>query len=319
MTRDVRIAGIAVEQFGVFTRAQAIAGGFTARMIQHRLETGAWIMLHPAVYALAGTPATWERDQLAACYWSRGPAAGLSAGYLHGLPGFDKRTLEVVTRDRRRAMPRCGIVVHCTNRLPAEQVVDIRGIPATSIERTLFDLCARVSQRDAAIAVDNALSRGLTTIGLLDHCLYRTARRGRKGCARLRELVVKRASLGKFPTSPLETVVFEMLVESGLPLPEIQQPLYDSQGRFLARPDFIYPDVRLVIEAHSRLWHEGAEARASDAERDERLRAADYDVLYVTWIDATQYRERTLGLIRRFLEEPHSELRASHRSQLLLS
>ena len=215
-------------------------------------------------------------------------------------------------------MPRCGITVHCTKRLPSDQVVVARGIPTTTIERTLLDLCGRFSRRDAAIALDNALTRGLTTLGLLDYCLYRTARRGRNGCARLRELVKARVELDRLPTTPLESVVLEMLLSSGRDAPKLQYPIHGRDGSFIAQPDFVYPKEKLVIEAHSRLWHEGLEFRTKDATRDRKLRREGFDVLYVTWADATRYRERTLAIIDEYLEGRRGSLGEADRSHLLL-
>ena len=260
----------------------------------------------------------WRRDQIAACYWSRGAAAGIAAGHLFGLPGCEHPPIEVVTQIRQRAMPRCGVIVHATRRLPREQVGTIDSIPVTRIERTLLDLCGQLSRQGRAIAVDHALSRGLTTVGELDYCLYRTARRGRNGCGRLRELVTERAGLGALPTSPLETIVLQMVIDSGLPMPELQHKIFDDDS-FVARPDFVYVKEKLVIEAHSRLWHEGKHARDVDAERDARLRRAGFDVLYVTWADATQYRDRTAALIARRLQGESLELNGPERALVLLS
>lgn len=317
--RERLLYELARRQHGVFTRMQAKECGFSNRMIQHRLEFGLWIHLHPTVYCIAATPETWERDQLAACLWSKGPAAGVAAGHLHKLPGCEKPPIEVVTRVRQRAMPMCGVIVHATNRLPAEQVGSIDSIPVTWIERTLLDLCGQFRPRGSAIALDNALSRGLTTLGQLDYCLYRTARRGRNGSGRLRNLIRDRAELGVVPTSPLETVVLQMLIDCGLPMPELQHRIYDDQGVFVARVDFCYPREKLIVEAHSRLWHEGKEARTADLKRDARVRDLGFEVLYVMWADATQYRDRTAAQILRRLEGERSQLRDSERAQLLLS
>ena len=310
---------VAEAQFGVFTRRQCKELGFSSRMIQHRLESGVWVVLHPAVYCLAGTPPSWERDQIAACYWSKGASAGVAAGHLFGLPSCESPPIEVVTQIRQRAMPRCGVIVHATNRLPGEQVGSVGGIPTTRIERTLLDLCGQFGRQRAAIAIDHALSRGLTTLGQLDYCLYRTARRGRNGSGKLRALIKERFQLNQHPTSPLETVVLQMLIDSGLPLPRLQHKIYDADGRFVARPDFVYVEPKLIIEAHSRLWHEGKQARDADLERDRRLRGLGFDTMYVTWPDATQYADRTSRLIARRLEGIDNELRGSERAHLLLS
>ena len=317
--REAALLPLAERQHGVFSRRQCKEVGFTNRMIQYRLESGLWIALHPTAYCQAGTPPTWKRDQIAACFWSRGAAAGVAAGHLFDLPGCEKPPLEVVTQVRQRAMPRCGVIVHATNRLPREQVGSVESIPSTRIERTLLDLCGQFDKRRAAIALDHALSRGLTTIGQLDYCLYRTARRGRNGSGKLRNLIRERAELKQHPTSPLETLVLQMIIDHGLPLPALQHKIYDERGRFVARPDFVYVEQKIVIEAHSRLWHEGRYARDADMVRDAKLRALDYDVMYVTWPDATRYQDRTAGLIARRLDAVEGELSDSERAHVLLS
>lgn len=285
-------------------------------MIHYRLETGRWVALHPEIYVVAGTPPSWHRDEIAAVFWAQGLAGGRAAGKLHGLPGCDDAPIEVLTTLRHKVMPRCGVVVHLTKRLPPEQIVTIDSIPTTSIDRTLLDLCGQMTRRRAAIALDSALFRGLTTIGDLDFCLYRTARRGRNGCAVLRDLVRERIDLTTFPNSPLETVMFEELFAPGfVPMPELQYELFDSSGRSIARPDFVYPEERIVIEGHSKLWHDGKEARTHDLERHEDLVANDYRVLYVTWPDVTQYLQRTVARIRQLRAE-RAVPRASERAHV---
>jgi len=299
LERERRLWDLARTQFGVLTRGQALSLGYTPRMIQHRTECGAWGVLHPAVYAVAGTPISWKRDQMAACLWAEGVSAGLAAGYLYELPGCDHPPVEIVTKRRFRQMPRCGITVHTTTRLPRDHVTITKGIPCTTIERTLLDLCGSLRERQAAIAIDNALFRGLTSIGNCDHCLYLAARRGRPGCAVLRRKIKARWELDEFPNSPLETVAFEFFAGSSLPMPELQCEIHDSDGSFVARPDFLYRDARLVIEAHSRFWHSGVEARKSDLVRHERLTVAGYRAIYLTWADLTRDADSTERLIER--------------------
>ena len=102
-------------------------------------------------------------------------------------------------------------------------------------------------------------------------------------------------------------------------MPDMQVDILDKGGGLVARPDFVYLDRKLVIEAHSRLWHEGKEARDSDVVRDEDLRREGFDVLYVTWADATIYRDRTIALIERRYHGLEDDSRAPWRAQLLLS
>ena len=198
-------------------------------------------------------------------------------------------------------MARCGIVVHLTKRLPHEQITKRDALPCTTVERTLMDLCAQWDHRRAAIAIDQALFRRLTTLGSLDHCLFLTARRGRNGCGRLRTHLKKRLTLTTFPNSPLETVIFEMIVDAGLPLPELQYVIRDQRGHFIARPDFVYPEQRLIIEGHSKLWHSGVYAEEGDRARGAKLLQEGFRVVYLSWADAISHRDRTVDLIRAHL------------------
>ncbi len=288
-------------QHGVFTRSDAKASGHSARTIKRRVEERVWERIYPGVYTFPAIPPSWLRDQSAAARWAPGLAAGQAAAFLHGLPGFDDPPIEVLTHNNK-VVPHSGIRIHVTTRLPREHVAIVQNIPCTSIERTLLDLCGQVRRRRAAIALDHALHRGLTTLGALDHCLYLTARRGRNGCGVLRELVKARLDLREFPNSPLETVVFDMIAGSGLPYPELQHEIFDDAGRFVARPDFVYPAEKLVVEAHSKLWHDNKEVASHDAAKYRRLKDLGYEVAYVTWADATEYSTGTLRKIEVLLD-----------------
>lgn len=299
-TADARLDLLARGQHGVFTRADALRCGHSARTVKRRIEIRQWEPIFQGVYTFPSVPSSWLRDQSAAARWVRGWAAGKAAAYLHELPGFEDRALEVLT-ENRKVVPHSGVIVHVTTRLPREHRTIVQNIPCTSVERTLLDLCGQVRRRRAAIAVDHSLHRGLTTLGDIDHCLYLTARRGRNGCGILRELLHERLELREFPNSPLETVVFEMLVDAELPVPQLQHEIFDTDGRFVARPDFVYPTEKLVLEAHSKLWHEGPALGHRDEIRHRRLVELGYTIMYVTWADATRFAQGTTEKIRSSL------------------
>ncbi|HYI46782.1 MAG TPA: hypothetical protein VE174_15095 [Actinomycetota bacterium] len=299
---DRAVENIAQRQYGVFRHTQALACGHTDDTIRYRLKSGRFEALHPRVYGIAGASPSWHRDQVAACFWSDGVASHRAAGFLWKLPGCDDPPLEITTSDIR-VVPRCGIQVHHTLRMPAEQLRKIKSVPVTSVERSLLDLGAVFSETRVAMALDDGLRRGLTTLGDLDRCLYLTARRGRRGCAVLRRLVHRRLSVRNTPHSPLETLIFELLSNSSLPLPEMQHELTDQDGHFIARPDFVFPEWKLVIEGHSRKWHWGDHASSRDAARHNEITAAGFRVLYVTWADVMDSPAATLRKIELALRE----------------
>lgn len=274
------------EQHGVFSRKQAMAAGYRRSTIDSKIRSGEWVSLHPGIYCDGGMPRSWLRDMSAAVMWAYPAcASGRAAAFLHRLPGFDEPEFELVTTNRR-VTSRCGINVHHTKRLPEDQIERVQGIRCTSVERSVMDLCGLVGRRRAAIALDHCLSRGMSTLGSFDFCLFLVARRGRNGCGILRNLVQERWDLSGFPESPLETIIFEQLASSGLPLPVPQFELLDRAGHPMARPDFVWPDEKLIVEGHSRLWHKGKELEKRDRERHLKLRDHSYRIIYVSWPDA---------------------------------
>lgn len=310
---DRSLATIAEWQFGAFTRAQAVSCGHTEATIKRRLRVGVWRRVLPAVYALTGSAPSWHQRQMAACLWIPDAlAAGRAAGFLYGLPQCDAPPVEIMT-SRQRRNPHPTTVVHHTIWLPREQATMLDGIPVTSIERTLMSLSAQLSRRDSAMAIDQALTRGLTTLALLDRHLFFTARQGRDGCRPLREITKDRLVLDQAPNSPLETLIYEMVLEEGLPIPKAQLKIHDGKGAFVARPDFAYPDQRVIVEGHSRLWHDGFEMSINDVKRERRLETLGYRIVYATWVDVTRNRRATADLIRRMLADP--SLRASQGSR----
>ncbi len=68
-------------------------------------------------------------------------------------------------------------------------------------------------------------------------------------------------------------------------LPEVvpQYEILDASGRFVARVDLAIPSVRLGLEAHSRRFHFGPEAESLDEQRDVRVAACGWELLYLGW------------------------------------
>jgi hypothetical protein len=274
--------------------------GHTRKTIQYRLEAGLLEALHPNVYMFAGTPWTWERDQMAACLWARAAAHGLAAGRLWQIPGCEDAPIEILTASSKM-VPHGGVIVHFTKRLPDDQLTQIRRIPVTSVERTLLGLAAQWRAQKVAVAVDDVFRRGLSDPEKVDRFLAKTARRGRDGCAVLRRLAKQRSTQGGIATSPLESIIYQLLTDSHLPMPELQTEIHDDSGCFVAKVDFLYRAHRLIIEAQSYKWHAGYTGWARDMDRFNRLSALGYRILQVTWEDATRNKEATLRRIEATL------------------
>src|SRR3954447_6361471 len=142
---DRRVAEIAAVHHGVFSLGHLQDLGTSHRARQHRLDTGRWHQLHDGAYRLAGAPRTWKGSLLAACWagGSRAVASHRSAAALWQLPGRREDLIELTTPRWRRAR-HDGLLVHESTALGVRDITILDAIPVTTVERTIFDLCASV-------------------------------------------------------------------------------------------------------------------------------------------------------------------------------
>ena len=85
----------------------------------------------------------------------------------------------------------------------------------------------------------------------------------------------------------LERRFLRLVREAGLPRPLTQRRIR-SDGRHVARVDFLYENRRMVIEVTGRLGHSDPRNRARDAQRRNELQDLGYAVFEYTWADVTR-------------------------------
>ncbi|KAA8957901.1 type IV toxin-antitoxin system AbiEi family antitoxin [Mycobacterium sp.] len=178
--------------------------------------------LFPDVYAPRSSASSLRRNTVGAWLWSgrNGVIAGRAAAALHGAQWIDADTpIELIWRNGR---PPPGIV--CRNeRIDADEIVDIAGLPVTSPARTALDL-ARHLPRDVAVRHLDALARatGITASDALSLAeRYRRARGLRRSKAALN-------LMDPGAESPKETWLRLVLVDAGLPAPRTQIRVTDG-------------------------------------------------------------------------------------------
>lgn len=283
---DIRVEEVAARQHGVFTRDQARAVGASVDACERRLASGLWVSSgHAGVYALRGHAPTWHQRLIAGVL--AGPAGTVashrSAAMLHGV----REGTPVEVTVPMRAQHRLPGVVH---QLPVASndrcVVD--GIPATRIDRTLFDLAAVLGEVQVERAVEAALRSGLTTRERLASYAEEAGRRW--GAGRFRR-VVGRCSAGRPTGSELEVRFLQLLRAAGLEEPVRQHEVrVDGQRYFL---DFAYPARRLAIELDGRAFHGFDEERR----RQNSLILAGWTLLRFTWVDVTERGGATVAAV----------------------
>ncbi|MDQ3661834.1 MAG: hypothetical protein M3454_12400 [Actinomycetota bacterium] len=290
----VRCAALMGRQFGLITRIQARRAGLSERQIDHRLQSGMWRLVHPRVYAASEYPVDWHQRSLAACLWA-GPPAALShrsAGLLWKLEGIVGSRVEITTP---RRLADSTVLIHRSSLLKRDDVTHIRGLPVTSVGRTLLDLAAVVPLERFEIALDSALCRGLTSTRRLGSEIGAQAR-GRPGAAALRKAV----SNYQHPPieSPLERRFLKLVRAAGLPEPAAQHAIY-ADGKLVARVDFAYTELRLGIEVDGCQWHSGRRRWACDLVRRNELTTLQWRILHITSDDMSGRGDRAIELIKR--------------------
>ncbi|MDX6658756.1 MAG: hypothetical protein QOH62_3549, partial [Solirubrobacteraceae bacterium] len=134
--------GLVTDQWGVMTRAQLRAHGFSDTAIARQLDAGALHRLYRGVFAVAPAAVLRPEGRWLGAVLACGEGAALShrsAAVCWALLEERWAFVDVTTSARGRKGSE-GVRLHRTRRLDASDVVVVRRIPVTSVERTLMDL-----------------------------------------------------------------------------------------------------------------------------------------------------------------------------------
>lgn len=267
-----------------FTWAQAKALGFTRAQLEQLLDTRRIVRVLRGVYQPADLPDTIENRARAAALVV-GPFAVLcdrTAAWLHGVDTFDFRELEILPpletfRLRGRGRSRRPECVGGERDLLPRDVETVGGVKVTTPVRTALDLGCGLRRRDALAALDSYMRlRGVERRQLYVELPRYFRRRGVVQLRRLLPLADPRSE------SPGESWTRMEIVDAGLPVPELQWWVYDTNGRPLWRLDMAYPKSRVAVEYDGREFHEPEAKREHDRARRTWLRDHGWTVIVVT-------------------------------------
>ena len=296
---DRACAEIAEKQFGLISRDQAIGTGMSERAIGRRLGAGRWRQVLPGVYRLAGAPASWEQSLKAATLWG-GEGCVVShraAAALHGLAGFARQGVEVQSS---RRLQHSDVLAHRTCFTSSLYPVSIKGIPTTSVTRTLIDLAGTVTREAIEEALDDALRRGLTDLGRLRGVLRRSGST-RRGARVLRQLIAARDGKREKTDSQLEDQLLRLIRSRGLPPPEIHLDVCHGDER-ICEVDMAYPNERVAIEVHGYRFHSARSAWERDQRRENALVRAGWSVLKATSSQLDRNPDSFIDTLRALLK-----------------
>src|SRR3954452_8608054 len=279
-----RIAAVAERQYGVVARAQLVELGLGLKAIEHRLSVRRLHPVHRGVYAVGQRRLPRESRWMAAVL-ALGPGTVLShrAGAAHWEIAPWNGVPEVTTA--RKAPSRDGIGVHRTC-LPPDEITAHRGIPITTVPRTLFDLAAQVPERLLERAINEAEVRRLWDELSLDSLLKRYPRH--PGNRVVRAALRKRRAGATVTRSELEERFLTLLDEAGLPRREMNVLVEGFEV------DVLWRAQRVVVELDGRSTHGTAAAFERDRGRDRALQVATWRTIRIT---ARQMANDSLSLV----------------------
>ncbi len=277
---DVAVGKVAATQYGVFTHGQAVLAGASEGQIKVRRRRGHWLRLRQGVYAVAGTPETYERRVMATVLAANegAVASHLTAAALHGFPDVSPDTLEIsVPPGSHPRLP--GVARHRPARLAGIDVSVVGGIPVTSYARTLVDCTARLSLGQIARALDAGLVAKKVSLFAVERVLEGLSAGPNRRPTVIRTLLDERGDETDKGESRPEMRVYRVLVAAGLPAPT-QQHWVDVGARY--RLDLSYPEAKVAIEYDSWKFHGTRTAFDGDRKRDRLLQIAGWTILRFT-------------------------------------
>ncbi|SDT73002.1 endonuclease domain-containing protein [Jiangella sp. DSM 45060] len=174
-------------------------------------------------------------------------------------------------------------------------VIEVHGLPVVRPERTFVHLAASW-RLDDLVALGDAMLRRWATPELLYDEVAGLARR--RGIVRARDAV---RLIRPGVDSPMETRVRLLIVDAGLPCPEVGVNVIDHTGTWLARPDLSYPDLKIAIEYDGDHHRTDQRQWQRDRFRDEQLRDAGWIVIPLTADDVLRHPQRSVDRIRRYV------------------
>jgi very-short-patch-repair endonuclease len=286
-TVEEKVGRLAASQHGVVTRGQLLRAGISVDQIAHRVRTGALLPVHRGVYRVGHRSPSLEARYLAAVLACGEGAllSGRAAAHLYGLLKGPAPPPVVTTRTEHRVP---GVTTR-QSRQP-DRGTTWRGIPITTIARTLVDVAADLPLDALARACHEAGVKHRTTPRQVDAVLAQ--RPNSPGAHNLHSILRGDA---RVTLSKLEKRFLQLVRKEGLVLPLTNRP---AGGR---RVDCRWPEQRLTIELDSYQFHNSRHSWEQDRRRERAAHARGDELRRYTYGDVFDYPADMLTELRALL------------------
>jgi len=260
---DEHISRLAAAQHGVLTWWQLRERGVGEGAIKRRAKIGRLVRVYRGVYAAGHSELTLDGRRMAAVL-ACGPDSALSHRAATGAYALRPAWREWLEVSCNRDVRVPGVIIH---RVKTMEVTTLRGIPITTVARTLADLADVTNPRILRQVLDQA------EILRLDAPIE--IKNGRRGAGRLKEALAQLDPLPHVPRSELERRFLDLC-----PVPPVIGLVVEGY-----ETDFAWPAQRLVVETDGWGTHSTKMAFGEDRRRDVMMRLAGWTVLRFTYRD----------------------------------
>ena len=279
---DAELAALATRQHGVVALAQLRELGLGDSAVSKRVATGRLHRVYRGVYAV-GHPALSREGSWRAAVLMAGEGAALShlsAALLWRVWRGGAKWIDVAAPHRRRS--RAGVRIHECRHLHPRDLTYWRGIPVTTVARTLVDLTDELDEHRLANVIHEAAFRKRFDLAATRAAMVRA--NGRHNLALLHAALDAHAAGSAGTRSDLEDRFLALVRTAGLPKPLVN--VHVPTAERLIEVDFHWPDLKLCVEIDGP-GHTRPRTKREDERRDAALRDAGHEVLRVTEGDLT--------------------------------
>jgi len=292
---DAQIGRLAGGQHGVVTRRQLRQLGLTDRSIDGRLRRGRLIRLHRGIFAVGHTSLPREGPWLAAVL-AHGALAALSHGTAlaaWALRDTPAAWVDVTVATDAGLTHRRGIRLFRHRDLRPEEITTWRGIPITTVPRSLLDAATILAPHALRRATEAAFREHGVSVETMRRLL--SAHPRRVGAPALRTIVDDFAAFGvTFTRSDLESLILQLCLDGGLPRPLINR----VREREI---DCRWPDHGLIVELDGYATHQGRAKFVADRARNRQHVLRGETILAYTHWDLMDQPARVVAEIRAVL------------------
>jgi predicted transcriptional regulator of viral defense system len=282
---DITVSRLAARQHGIVSLAQLEAVGLGRSGVRDRVAAGRLHRIHRGVYSVGHSLLSAEGRWMAAVlsYGERAVLSHRSAAQLWDLRRGGGATIDV-TVPRGYGRSRGNIKAHEVRSLTVTDITRVRGIPCTTVPRTLLDLAEVLDRQRLARAIAQAEVMGVFDLNALNDMLERAP--GRRGSATLRTILDEYDEGTALTQSELEELVLATCLTVGVERPRVNQSIVLDDGA--VQVDLLWPKQKLIVEVDGHRFHGNRRAFEHDRDRDQRLVLAGYRVVRFTWRQITR-------------------------------